>query len=79
MTKRSDAKQAGIERRQQEWREMSAAKRAAGVYMPTRTKVTDEDLAARLAEIPPDTRDLTARIFGDPIPGRRELDMRGGR
>lgn len=27
------------------------------------------DAAARLAEIPPDTRSLTARMFGDPIPG----------
>lgn len=28
-----------------------------------------EDAAARLAEIPADTRDFTARMFGDPIPG----------
>lgn len=28
------------------------------------------------AEIPPDTRDLTARMFGDPIPGRRAIDKR---
>lgn len=27
-----------------------------------------EDAAARLAEIPPDTRDLTATLLGDPIP-----------
>lgn len=27
------------------------------------------DAAARLAEIPPDTRDLTGIMFGDPIPG----------
>lgn len=26
---------------------------------------------------PNDTRDLTARIFGDPLPGRSALDMRG--
>ncbi|TPK14142.1 hypothetical protein [Mesorhizobium sp. B2-5-11] len=32
------------------------------------------DAAARLSEIPPDTRSLTGRMFGDPIPGdtRRE-------
>jgi hypothetical protein len=29
------------------------------------------DGLARLAEIPPDTRSLTARMFGDPIPGDR--------
>lgn len=34
------------------------------------------DAAARLAEIPKDTRDLTARIAGDPLPGRSALDMR---
>jgi len=28
-----------------------------------------EDAAARLAEIPPDTRSLTQRLCGDPIPG----------
>lgn len=32
-----------------------------------------EDVAARLAEIPPDTRSLTAKIFGDPIPERSAL------
>lgn len=34
------------------------------------------DAAARLAEIPDDTRDLTARICGDPLPGRSALDKR---
>jgi hypothetical protein len=34
-------------------------------------RVTPEDWAARLAEIPEDTRDLTARVFGDPIPNDR--------
>jgi hypothetical protein len=24
--------------------------------------------------VPPDTRDLTARVFGDPLPGRSALD-----
>ena len=33
----------------------------------------EADLAARLSEIPPDTRDLTGRMFGDPIPGRSAL------
>ena len=35
-----------------------------------------DDLAARLAEIPPDTRTLTGVICGDPLPGRSALDMR---
>jgi transposase len=32
---------------------------------------------ARLKTIPPDTRDLTALICGDPLPGRSALDMGG--
>lgn len=30
----------------------------------------------RLSEIPADTRDLTGRIFGDPLPGRDALSKR---
>lgn len=37
-------------------------------------RVSNADLAARLAEIPKDTRDLTAFICGDPIPGRIRPD-----
>ena len=34
------------------------------------------DVAARLAEIPQeDTRSLTGVLFGDPLPGRRALDL----
>lgn len=32
------------------------------------------DAAARLAEIPKDDRGLTARVFGDPLPGRSAFD-----
>lgn len=41
-----------------------------------RSSVTKIDWAARLAEIPRDTRSLTARIFGDPLPGRSAFDRR---
>lgn len=59
-------------------REAAAAKRAAGLrYFGER--VQREDIEARMAEIPYDTRDLTARIFGDPLPGRSALDRMGGR
>lgn len=34
---------------------------------------TRADAAARMAEIPADTRTLTARMFGDPLPGRSAL------
>jgi len=42
-----------------------------------REKGPDEATVARLrAAIPPDTRSLTARMLGDPIPGRSALDRR---
>lgn len=34
------------------------------------------DAERAFAQVPPDTRDLTARIFGDPLPGRSALDQR---
>lgn len=42
---------------------------AAGVSFSAIEPATPSDVAARLAEIPPDTRSLTASIMGDPIPG----------
>ena len=33
-------------------------------------RMDPDEVAARLAEIPPDTRDLTARLCGDPLPAR---------
>jgi len=38
----------------------------------------EQDVAARLAEIPPDTRTLTQRMFGDPLPGRSALSKASG-
>lgn len=35
---------------------------------------TARDAAKRLAQIPADTRDFTARFCGDPLPGRRAID-----
>lgn len=43
-----------------------------------RRRVRD-DAADRIAEIPLDTRGLTARTFGDPLPGRSALDRRSAR
>ncbi len=39
-------------------------------------KADRSEIEARLAEIPTDTRDLTGRIFGDPLHGRRAIDRR---
>ncbi len=38
-----------------------------------------EDAARLMKQIPPDTRDLTARLCGDPLPTRSALDTRGSR
>lgn len=37
------------------------------------------ELAEKLATIPEDTRDMTARLMGDPLPGRSSLDLMRGR
>lgn len=49
---------------------------ALGRNYTDRGRPPPEDVAARLAEIPRDTRDLTAFICGDPLPGRRAIDRR---
>ena len=38
--------------------------------------VSREEAAAAIASVPADTRDLTARVLGDPLPGRSVLDKR---
>lgn len=35
---------------------------------------THEEYRAAVRRIPPDTRDLTGRLCGDPLPGRRAID-----
>lgn len=49
----------------------STAKSVVGEYRGSNAEHVSvkADAAARLAEIPPDTRDLTQRFCGDPIPG----------
>lgn len=71
------------------WREACAAKKreAKGdpgvvaarhnMHAEARSGKVDHDtFAARLAEIPPDTRNLTGVVFGDPLPGRSALARR---
>lgn len=53
-------------------REASRNKIAAGAQFASR--ITSAEIEARLAEIPADTRTLTARTFGDPLPGRSAFD-----
>jgi hypothetical protein len=44
----------------------------------TRVLMSKEEYEALIASIPEDTRDLTARLCGDPLPGRSALDRMGG-
>lgn len=49
---------------------------------PVRVSQIDVDraiIAAHMKNMPADTRPLTARTFGDPLPGRSALDRRGTR
>jgi hypothetical protein len=55
-------------------REASAAKQAAGLRYLSSGRGADESALRLMEMIPPDTRDLTARLFGDPLPGRSALD-----
>lgn len=53
--------------------------RRASLGPPTVTRLrvsVEQDAAIRLTEIPEDTRDLTGRFFGDPLPGRSALDQK---
>lgn len=59
-------------RRAEDIRAMSAAKAKAGLTF-LHGRVDEAVAAARLAEIPADTRSLTQRICGDPLPGRDAL------
>lgn len=55
--------------------EKEGVDRASAGWCMDRRQVRS-DVEARMAEIPRDTRDLTARVCGDPLPGRSALDRR---
>lgn len=57
-------------------REMAAARKSAGLtyHAGKRGTQIEADWLRQMAAIPADTRDLTARICGDPLPGRSALD-----
>jgi hypothetical protein len=58
-------------------RQLAANKRAAGFHgHAVSTFPADHDARRLMQLIPADTRDLTARLMGDPIPGRRAIDRR---
>lgn len=64
-------------------REYNARKRKEIVGMGWRGLVSvvshkpnPDDVRQRRAEVPEDTRTLTALLLGDPLPGRRAIDRR---
>ena len=63
--------------RDKKYRDGNGGYRVAHTVDDPRSTARDVDIAARLAEIPPDTRSLTAYLFGDPLPGRRAIDRIG--
>lgn len=56
--------------------EKARARESTASALRAEARASKADRLARLAEIPPDTRSLTGRICGDPIPGRSALDRR---
>jgi hypothetical protein len=58
--------------RRADMREMTRLRREAGLAL-REVNPNPMDVAARLAEIPPDTRSLTQRLCGDPLPQRSAL------
>lgn len=75
MSKKSHAEYKA--QRRLEMREMSALRAKAGLTYAC-GKLDPDVVAARLAEIPRDTRSLTQRMFGDPLPGRDALSRKHG-
>lgn len=58
---------------------MAAARRAAKLPAITHAKSNEREADRQRAKWLPDTRDLTARFFGDPLPGRSALDQKKAR
>lgn len=58
-------------------REMSANKRAAGIGYSVSGYAVEQDALRLMDQVPADTRSLTGILCGDPLPGRRAIDMRG--
>jgi hypothetical protein len=58
--------------------EMFASYQAAGIDLEHahEARMTVAELRRIRAREPDDTRDLTGRFFGDPLPGRSALDSR---
>lgn len=79
---RQKARQKQVQReRDKVNREMSNAKCEAGIrYLGSRSKDADAGWMRQMEMMPRDTRDLTGRLLGDPVPGdpRRPWLQGGG-
>jgi hypothetical protein len=64
------------QRRMKEFKLGSQGKMAAGLWCMARDAVDPDHAAELMAQIPPDTRDLTGFLMGDPLPQRSALAQR---
>lgn len=58
------------------WGSFKSAEMPKWINLGVGTPIDEQSALARLSRIPPDTRCLTGRLMGDPLPGRSALDMR---
>ena len=65
-------------RRAAERREPVATGKPVVHIVPKWARPSEAEIRAARERIPEDTRDLTGRLFGDPLPGRSALAQRGG-
>ena len=54
------------------------SERRASPHFADRKRLSAEDAIRALATVPADTRTITGKVFGDPLPGRSALDRRAG-
>lgn len=67
-------RQAGVNERRRE--RANGAGRADIRHMPEVSAEAKRDGEVLLRQIPPDTRDMTSKICGDPLPGRSALSQK---
>lgn len=66
---------ASQQRREKNYGECRSSRKAAGIEAASGTKA-EADALRLMDAIPLDTRDVTAFVLGDPLPGRSALDRR---
>jgi hypothetical protein len=78
LQRRIDPQRAAEKRRIRTKRGLERKPDGALRYLHVDERVPIEDVRRAFAAIPPDTRNLTQRIFGDPIPERSALSQKYG-